>query len=184
MITHRCNVKTAMDSCTKAPLMSNHSIELLDSKRLASQLRGLERKTRTGGKDLVSHDPGGFDDLANASTGAIVKCWTETNLEPLPPASFGYSYKVLTPEEKLERDALEMLRDHKTKEEREVLWPGGERLGKYIDDERNVIEDDEELRGPGSGHEFEDERTLLKELEREQCEDRKAFLRDRKKRKL
>ena len=166
------------------PLMSNHSIELLDSKRLASQLRGLERKTRTGGKDLVSHYHGGFDDLANASTGAIVKCWTETNLEPLPLPSFGYSYEALTLEEKLERDALEMLRDHKTKEEKKALWPRDERLGKYLDDEGNVIEDDEELRGPGSGHEFEDERTLLKELEREQHEDRKAFLRDRKKRKL
>ncbi len=45
---------------------------------------------------------------------------------------------------------------------------GSERLGKYIDDEHNMIKEDEEFRELESGHEFEDKRTLLKELEREQ----------------
>lgn len=54
------------------PLIANGSFELLDSKRLAAQLAGLERRTRAGGKDLVTHYPGGHDDCANAAAGAIV----------------------------------------------------------------------------------------------------------------
>jgi hypothetical protein len=54
------------------PLVANGSVELLDSKRLAAQLTQLERRTRMGGKDLVTHGPGGHDDLANAAAGAVV----------------------------------------------------------------------------------------------------------------
>ena len=54
------------------PLISNGTAELLDLPRLAGQLTGLERRTRTGGKDLISHYPGGHDDLANAAAGAVV----------------------------------------------------------------------------------------------------------------
>jgi len=54
------------------PLISNGTAELLDSKRLRSQLAGLERRTRSGGKDLITHYPGGHDDLANAAAGACV----------------------------------------------------------------------------------------------------------------
>jgi hypothetical protein len=48
------------------PLIAQGQIELLDNKKLFGQLRGLERRTRSGGKDLVDHYPGGHDDLANA----------------------------------------------------------------------------------------------------------------------
>ncbi len=54
------------------PLISNGTVELLDVKRLAGQLTGLERRARSGGKDLVAHYPGGHDDLANAAAGATV----------------------------------------------------------------------------------------------------------------
>jgi len=54
------------------PLMARQAVELLDIKRLFEQLRGLERRTRSGGKDLVDHYPGGHDDLANAAAGACV----------------------------------------------------------------------------------------------------------------
>jgi hypothetical protein len=53
------------------PLVSNGSVELLDSKRLVSQFVGLERRTRSGGKDLITHYPGGHDDLANAAAGSL-----------------------------------------------------------------------------------------------------------------
>jgi len=33
---------------------------------------GLERRARSGGKDLVTHYPGGHDDVANAAAGALV----------------------------------------------------------------------------------------------------------------
>lgn len=53
------------------PLLANGSIELLEHKRLKEQLRGLERRTRTGGKDFVSHGnySGAHDDVANAVAG-------------------------------------------------------------------------------------------------------------------
>jgi len=54
------------------PLMANGTIELLDNKRLKSQLMGLERKARPGGKDLVTHYPGGHDDIANSVAMACV----------------------------------------------------------------------------------------------------------------
>ena len=55
------------------PLMAQGMVELLDNRRLFAQLRGLERKTRTGGRDAVDHYPGGHDDLANAVAGACVR---------------------------------------------------------------------------------------------------------------
>jgi hypothetical protein len=54
------------------PMISNGTVELLENKRLHAQLTGLERRARSGGKDLVTHYPGGHDDLANATAGACV----------------------------------------------------------------------------------------------------------------
>jgi hypothetical protein len=54
------------------PLITGGRVELLDNKRLGSQLAGLERRTRTGGKDIVTHYQGGHDDVANAAAGAVV----------------------------------------------------------------------------------------------------------------
>jgi len=54
------------------PLVANKTVELLDSKRLKVQLAGLERRTRPGGKDSVTHLPGSHDDVANAAAGACV----------------------------------------------------------------------------------------------------------------
>ena len=52
------------------PLVSQGSVEILDSPRLISQLAGLERRTRSQGKDLITHYPGGHDDCAVAMAGA------------------------------------------------------------------------------------------------------------------
>jgi len=59
------------------PMLANNNVELLDDRTLIEQLRGLERKTRTGGKDQVTHAqyPGAHDDVANAVAGACV--WAE-----------------------------------------------------------------------------------------------------------
>lgn len=54
------------------PMITQGSVELLDLKRLIAQLAGLERRTRSGGKDLIAHYPGGHDDCANAAAGACV----------------------------------------------------------------------------------------------------------------
>jgi hypothetical protein len=54
------------------PLLNSGKIELLDHKRLASQLVGLERRTARGGRDSIDHGPGAHDDLANAALGALL----------------------------------------------------------------------------------------------------------------
>jgi hypothetical protein len=54
------------------PLLNSRKCQLLDIRRLISQLHGLERRTARGGKDSIDHGPGAHDDVANACAGAIV----------------------------------------------------------------------------------------------------------------
>lgn len=54
------------------PRLCSGDIELLDDERLVSQLASLERRTRSGGRDVIDHPPGGHDDLANAVAGVAV----------------------------------------------------------------------------------------------------------------
>ena len=54
------------------PLLNSRKCQLLDIRRLVSQLHGLERRTARGGKDSIDHGPGQHDDVANAVAGAIV----------------------------------------------------------------------------------------------------------------
>ena len=53
------------------PLVMSGNVELLDNKTLISELRGLERRARSGGRDSVDHGPGPkqHDDLCNAVCG-------------------------------------------------------------------------------------------------------------------
>lgn len=51
------------------PRLCSGEIELLDDETLINQLASLERRTRSGGKDVISHPRGGHDDLANAVAG-------------------------------------------------------------------------------------------------------------------
>ena len=54
------------------PLLNSSRVELLENKRLGSQLAGLERKTSRAGKDSVDHPPSGHDDTINSAAGALV----------------------------------------------------------------------------------------------------------------
>ena len=54
------------------PRLCSAEIELLDSEILIDQLAGLERRTRSGGADIIDHPPGGKDDAANATAGVAV----------------------------------------------------------------------------------------------------------------
>jgi hypothetical protein len=54
------------------PLLNSRKIQLLDDRRLISQLHGLERRTARGGRDSIDHGPGAHDDIANAVAGALV----------------------------------------------------------------------------------------------------------------
>jgi hypothetical protein len=77
----RASEKTASELYLELlPMISNGTAELLDIKRLAGQLTGLERRTRAGGKDLIAHYPGGHDDCANAAAGALVAAFHSAHL--------------------------------------------------------------------------------------------------------
>lgn len=51
------------------PRLCSAEIELLDDECLIDQIASLERRTRSGGNDLIDHPPGGRDDLANVVAG-------------------------------------------------------------------------------------------------------------------
>lgn len=56
------------------PLFAGKRVEIIDHKRLASELAGLERRTARGGRDSIDHRPGAHDDVANAVCGALTAC--------------------------------------------------------------------------------------------------------------
>jgi len=99
------------------PLFSNHQIELLDNKRLYGQLRALERRVRSGGKDVVSHLPGLHDDVANSAIGAIVLSHSQASdveflniLEETTRRHYESAAEdALTDEEKLDRRMMKWL---------------------------------------------------------------------------
>jgi hypothetical protein len=55
------------------PLLNAAKVELLDDRRLLTQLAGLERRTARGGKDSIDHAPSARDDVANSVAGALVR---------------------------------------------------------------------------------------------------------------
>ncbi len=61
------------------PMLSSGAIELLDHDQLLKELCSLERRTRSGGRDLISHPNhvGAHDDAANACAGAAVMASTK-----------------------------------------------------------------------------------------------------------
>jgi hypothetical protein len=54
------------------PRICSGEVELLDDEVLISQLCGLERRCRSGGKDIVDHAPGQKDDVVNSVAGLVV----------------------------------------------------------------------------------------------------------------
>jgi hypothetical protein len=51
------------------PRLCSGEIELLDNELLIEQLASLERRTRSGGRDIIDHPQGQHDDLANCVAG-------------------------------------------------------------------------------------------------------------------
>ena len=114
------------------PLIANNAIELLDNKRMIEQLRGLERKTKSGGKDQVTHPSfsGAHDDLAIAAAGAIVRAARNAgvvrdNLEEIWAPTF-----VETPEQKFNRYIYNWLMDIPQKE-----WKAEDDMDDFDDSE-------------------------------------------------
>lgn len=53
------------------PRLCSGEIELLDNETLVHQLSSLERRTRSGGRDIIDHAPGQHDDVANVCAGVV-----------------------------------------------------------------------------------------------------------------
>jgi hypothetical protein len=53
------------------PLLNSGKVDLLDNNRLISQLASLERVTGRSGRDVIDHEKGQHDDLANAAAGVL-----------------------------------------------------------------------------------------------------------------
>jgi hypothetical protein len=76
------------------PLMTTGRIELPPDPVLRQELLGLERRTRSSGKDSVDHRPGAHDDLANAAALAAVAAAGER-------CSYAENLKIAVPDEDL-----------------------------------------------------------------------------------
>jgi hypothetical protein len=75
-----CNVAYARSPLNKSqiyletiPLFARRLVRLPEHRTLLRELRLLERRTHSGGKDVVDHPRGGHDDYANAACGALRK---------------------------------------------------------------------------------------------------------------
>ena len=62
------------------PLVNAGAVALLDDDHLLRELRGLERRRGTAGRDRVDHRPGAHDDRAIAAAGALVAATVEPAL--------------------------------------------------------------------------------------------------------
>jgi hypothetical protein len=67
------------------PLVLSRRVELLENKWLFNELRSLERRTRSAGRDLVDHPPRGHDDIANAVAGACAQVGAESSRPQIRP---------------------------------------------------------------------------------------------------
>ncbi|MCH7644605.1 MAG: hypothetical protein IH974_07180 [Myxococcales bacterium] len=75
-ISYQRSEESASDIYLQAiPLFSTGKIEAPDNPVLRRELMLLERRTRIGGKDVITHPSGLHDDLANAMTGAVIAAY-------------------------------------------------------------------------------------------------------------
>jgi len=69
------------------PIINSATIELLDDDHLLRELRGLERRRGSSGRDRVDHRPGEHDDRANVVAGVA----HAVGVQKRPRAGFGWS---------------------------------------------------------------------------------------------
>lgn len=73
------------------PRLNSGEVDLLDNRRMITQLLGLERRTARGGRDSIDHAPGAKDDLANAAAGVLVYL-TSARHQPVSAVQMTYSF--------------------------------------------------------------------------------------------
>jgi len=140
------------------PVLNNGGIELLDSKRLASQLAGLERRPRSGGRDLITHYPGGHDDLGAVLAGVVVRVMNEENYLRSEPPSLGFAVEELTEEEKLKRQDYDWLLGRPSKKP-ESEEPTDEELMKELEADEEKVEPSMTIKTGWKNGRFEKKRT-------------------------
>lgn len=91
------------------PLINSGAVVVLDQPALLRELRGLERRRGTGGRDRVDHKPGSHDDRAVACAGSLVLASARTR--KCCPV-WGRSYAPAQPEPRRDtgRELLDRLR--------------------------------------------------------------------------
>jgi hypothetical protein len=71
-VEYRTSERTTSDAyLAMLPIVNAGAVELLDVPALLTELRGLERRRGTSGKDRVDHRPGAHDDTAAACAGLV-----------------------------------------------------------------------------------------------------------------
>jgi len=100
------------------PLLLNGKCELLDNSRLISQLKSLDRKTRQGGKDMISNYHG-HDDVINAAAGSIISAFLSEEEKPFPISVFEAANR---PERDARFDMLSERDQQQVEEMREHSW--------------------------------------------------------------
>jgi hypothetical protein len=89
-ITYEPAVKTKSEIYLEVePLFAQCAVQLLDVRRLHTELRQLERRTGAG-KDRVDHPPRAHDDYANAAAGALFLA------KPSRPVDYARDVAVIT----------------------------------------------------------------------------------------
>jgi hypothetical protein len=61
------------------PKLNSRQVELLDHPQMIKQFADLERRTAGSGKDSISHQQGGHDDIAASVAGAVLMVGPATN---------------------------------------------------------------------------------------------------------
>lgn len=84
------------------PLVNAGQVVLLDRPDLLRELRGLERRRGTGGRDRVDHRRGAHDDASNAAMGALVRAVNAERQKPFM-INFLTGLEIVTEDERMLR---------------------------------------------------------------------------------
>jgi hypothetical protein len=92
------------------PLINSGKVRLLGNKRLVTQLLNLERRTSRAGRDSIDHAPGGHDDIANATAGALLLATAKLPRMRMSAIDFANTSRVYYADEEPERPRLRFVR--------------------------------------------------------------------------
>jgi hypothetical protein len=91
------------------PHINSGKVRLLDHKRLATQLIGLERRTSRAGRDSIDHGPGEHDDVANAAAGALLAAMAKKPKMRVGAIDFARTGQVFWHDEEPERPRIRIV---------------------------------------------------------------------------